>query len=62
MSHDYMQNYTDIRTGKVSFHQFMEMLGAAYCQGQKTGGTQRQANPAAQQPTGGARVAYEAIF
>ena len=62
MSNEYLRTYTDIRTGKVSFHQFMELLGEAYCQGQKKAGTQRQASPAGQPSTGCTRVAYESIF
>lgn len=33
MNIDYMKEYTDLRTGKVSFNDFMEILNVAYKMG-----------------------------
>lgn len=34
---DYMQKYTDLRIGKLSFHQFMEFVDEIYCMGHTNG-------------------------
>ncbi|NTV70833.1 MAG: hypothetical protein HGA71_11880 [Azonexaceae bacterium] len=34
---DYMQKYTDLRIGKMSFQQFMEFVDEIYCMGQTNG-------------------------
>lgn len=34
---DYMQKYTDLRIGKLSFHQFMDFVDEIYCMGHTNG-------------------------
>lgn len=40
---DYMQKYTDLRIGKLSFHQFMEFVDEIYCMGHTNGCLSAQA-------------------
>lgn len=37
MDFEYMRIYTDLRTGKMSFHQFMDFASAAYALGHQNG-------------------------
>lgn len=37
MDLDYMQKYTDLRLGKLSFNQFMEFVNDVYCLGHENG-------------------------
>ena len=65
MDFEFMQIYTDLRCGKMSFHQFMDFVSAAYTQGHHNGLTQGKqtvlpsfANHSKQV----ARLDYEAVF
>lgn len=40
---DYMQKYTDLRIGRLSFHQFMEFVDEIYCMGHTNGCLSAQA-------------------
>lgn len=37
MDFEYMRIYTELRTAKMSFHQFMDFAGAVYAQGHQNG-------------------------
>lgn len=42
MSPEYMQKYTDLRIGQLSFSEFMEFVNEIYCMGHKNGSLSAQ--------------------
>lgn len=71
MALEYMQKYTDIRTGKLSFNQFMEFTNEVFCLGYEKGTISAQAQPAKptschplanRQSSDATRIAYESVF
>ena len=66
MDFEFMQIYTDLRCGKMSFHQFMDFVSSAYAQGHRNGLVQSSPVPRASlAPSGNAtcaRLDYEAVF
>jgi hypothetical protein len=68
---DYMQKYTDVRTGQLSFSEFMEFVNEIYCMGHTNGSLTAQSELLkridAQMNSSSAgsdttRVAYETLF
>lgn len=71
MSLEYMQKYTDLRTGKMSFNQFMEFANEVFALGYEKGAVSpqpapnRQINdliPANRKCGKMTRIAYESVF
>jgi uncharacterized protein (DUF2164 family) len=71
MDLDYMQKYTDIRIGKLSFNQFMEFINEIYCLGHENGSLTAQSEllkrvngqmASGNASCGATQISYESVF
>ncbi len=68
MDLDYLRTYSDLRSGKLSFHQFMDFVSAAYMLGHQNGVAQAKTRACLNQAVASAagstpaRLDYETVF
>lgn len=66
MDFEYMRVYTDLRTAKMSFHQFMDFASAIYSQGRQNGQAQARTHACLEKAAGNGcqplKLDYETVF